>query len=196
MKTYRKMDLKKITSFSEFKVLTEKFLKQANNHIKQNDVIEALYEFFPKMGEEQMLNYLYQLWNQGVTFEDSPRILKTESDFFAFTEGNIKSINESNFIFYKNNQPSTDIHRKDIVKSYFYDLGKSKLLTREEEVKYAKMMESHNPAEHRYARERLISCNQRLAVSVARRYLNQGVSFSALIQEAIFGMIRGIDHFD
>ncbi|HEY1292404.1 MAG TPA: sigma-70 family RNA polymerase sigma factor [Chloroflexota bacterium] len=46
------------------------------------------------------------------------------------------------------------------------------------------------------ARRRLIECNLRLVVSVARRYLNRGVSFLDLVQEGNIGLQTGIDKFD
>jgi len=46
------------------------------------------------------------------------------------------------------------------------------------------------------ARERLFEGNLRLALSVARRYLNQGLPLADLIQEANIGLLAGIDHFD
>ena len=46
------------------------------------------------------------------------------------------------------------------------------------------------------ARQRLIECNLRLVVSVARRYLGRGVPFLDLVQEGNIGLQTGIDKFD
>jgi RNA polymerase primary sigma factor len=46
------------------------------------------------------------------------------------------------------------------------------------------------------ARRRLIECNLRLVVSVARRYLGRGVSFLDLVQEGNIGLQTGIDKYD
>ena len=52
--------------------------------------------------------------------------------------------------------------------------------------------------EQQYEKERcnLLAANLRLAVSVAKRYRNRGVSFLDLIQEGNTGLMRAIDRFD
>jgi RNA polymerase primary sigma factor len=46
------------------------------------------------------------------------------------------------------------------------------------------------------ARQRLIECNLRLVVSVARRYLGRGLSFLDLVQEGNIGLQIGVDKYD
>lgn len=46
------------------------------------------------------------------------------------------------------------------------------------------------------ARTRLIECNLRLVVSVARRHLNRGVSFADLLQEGNIGLMHAATRFD
>jgi RNA polymerase primary sigma factor len=54
----------------------------------------------------------------------------------------------------------------------------------------------HEVADGERARSRLIECNLRLVVSVARRYLNRGLSFLDLVQEGNIGLQIGVDKFD
>src|SRR4029077_16469197 len=48
----------------------------------------------------------------------------------------------------------------------------------------------------RAAKERMITCNLRLVVSIARRYQTQGITLGDLIQEGGIGLIRATEKFD
>lgn len=78
------------------------------------------------------------------------------------------------------------------LESYFKDIGKHKLLTREEEVELAKRIEAGDMR----AREKMISSNLRLAVSIAKKYSKYGASFEDLIQESNIGLIKAVEKFD
>ena len=78
------------------------------------------------------------------------------------------------------------------LESYFKDIGKSKLLTREEEVELAKRIEKGDQR----ARQKMIESNLRLAVSIAKKYSKYGASFEDLIQESNIGLIKAVEKFD
>jgi len=66
------------------------------------------------------------------------------------------------------------------------------LLTADEEIALAKRIERGDLV----ARERLINSNVRLVVSVARRYLGQGLPMADLVQDGMLGLIRATEKFD
>ncbi len=81
----------------------------------------------------------------------------------------------------------------DPIKMYFKDIGRTKLLTPEEEIELGKRM----MAGDQEAKKTLIECNLKLVVSMAKRYLGKtSMSFSDLIQEGNLGLIKGVERFD
>ena len=46
------------------------------------------------------------------------------------------------------------------------------------------------------AKKQMIQCNQRLVMSVARKYLGRGMELSDLVAEGIVGLIKGVERFD
>jgi RNA polymerase primary sigma factor len=46
------------------------------------------------------------------------------------------------------------------------------------------------------AKERMINCNLRLVVSIAKRYQTQGITLGDLVQEGVLGLIRATEKFD
>ena len=69
---------------------------------------------------------------------------------------------------------------------------KHKLLTKEQEVELAQKMEAGDTR----AREKLITSNLRLAISIANNYRNSNVPMEDLIQESNIGLIKAVDKFD
>lgn len=76
--------------------------------------------------------------------------------------------------------------------AYFKQIGRSPLLTREEEVELAKRIEAGDQK----ARAKMIESNLRLAVSIAKKYSKYGSSFEDLIQESNIGLIKAVEKFD
>jgi RNA polymerase primary sigma factor len=80
----------------------------------------------------------------------------------------------------------------DPIKKYLKEIGKTSLLTFDEEIDLAKNYEKGNAA----AKEKLIKANLRLVVSIAKKYLGRRLSFLDLIQEGNKGLIRGVEKYD
>jgi RNA polymerase sigma factor (sigma-70 family) len=75
---------------------------------------------------------------------------------------------------------------------YLKEIGRIPLLSREEELALARRAASGDMA----AKQRLIESHLRLAVQVARRYLNRGLPLPDLIEEGNLGLLRAADKFD
>ncbi|MBM3319506.1 MAG: sigma-70 family RNA polymerase sigma factor [Candidatus Eisenbacteria bacterium] len=75
---------------------------------------------------------------------------------------------------------------------YLREIAKVPLLDREEEVDLARRSREGDPE----AREALVRANLRFVVSVAKRYRNQGLSFSDLIDEGNLGLLEAVRRFD
>jgi RNA polymerase primary sigma factor len=80
----------------------------------------------------------------------------------------------------------------DSFQMFLNEAGRYPLLTAAEEVELAKRIERGDRA----AKERMITCNLRLVVSIARRYQTQGITLGDLIQEGVIGLIRATEKFD
>ena len=80
----------------------------------------------------------------------------------------------------------------DPVRMYLKEIGKVSLLTADEERELAIRMEQGDEE----ANKKLCESNLRLVVSIAKRYLNRGLSFLDLIQEGNLGLIKAVDKFD
>ncbi len=113
----------------------------------------------------------------------------------------------------------SEISSDDTISLYLKEMARVPLLTAEEEVSLSKALEQGLEAQKRLdrnhdldedardelerlvvrgenARAHLIKANTRLVVSIAKRYLGQGVPFLDLIQEGNLGLIKAVEKFD
>jgi RNA polymerase nonessential primary-like sigma factor len=80
----------------------------------------------------------------------------------------------------------------DPTRLYLKEIEVSPLLTAEEEVHYSRLALKGDIA----ARDKMIECNLRLVVKIARRYMNRGLALLDLIEEGNLGLIRAVEKFD
>ncbi len=82
----------------------------------------------------------------------------------------------------------------DSVQIYLKEIGKTPLLTKDEEKELAKRAEANDEE----ARQKLIRANLRLVVSIAKRYVNRSPNLSILdlIQEGNIGLSKAVEKFD
>ena len=84
---------------------------------------------------------------------------------------------------------------EDPVRMYLKEIGKVPLLSAEEEIALAQVMEGGGP-EGENAKKKLAEANLRLVVSIAKRYVGRGMLFLDLIQEGNLGLIKAVEKFD
>lgn len=84
---------------------------------------------------------------------------------------------------------------EDPVRMYLKEIGKVPLLSAEEEIALAQVMENGGP-EGEAAKKKLAEANLRLVVSIAKRYVGRGMLFLDLIQEGNLGLIKAVEKFD
>lgn len=75
---------------------------------------------------------------------------------------------------------------------YLKEIEYSTLLTAEEEVKYSRLALQGDEK----SREKMIVCNLRLVVKIARRYMGRGLLLPDLIEEGNLGLIHAVGKFD
>lgn len=88
--------------------------------------------------------------------------------------------------------PATSRGLGDATDMYLAEIGASELLDAESEAALARKVQQGDAS----ARLRMIECNLRLVVKIARRYLNRGLPLIDLIEEGNLGLIRAVEKFD
>jgi len=83
-------------------------------------------------------------------------------------------------------------HDEGSLDQYLKDISLYPLINREEEARLARLIRQDDQE----ALDKLVRSNLRFVVSVAKKYQNQGVSLSDLINEGNLGLIRAAHKFD
>src|SRR3712207_4920146 len=81
---------------------------------------------------------------------------------------------------------------QDVLTQYLGRIRDGKLLSAQEEKDLSRRAHKGDRA----ARQKLIECNLRLVISIAKKYRGRGVLFEDLIQEGNAGLIRAVEKFD
>lgn len=82
---------------------------------------------------------------------------------------------------------------KNSFKDYLIQIGQFPLLTADEELALGKQIKEHNS---KAAREKLINCNLRLVVHIAKQYKGIGMTIEDLVAEGNLGLITAAEKFD
>lgn len=91
---------------------------------------------------------------------------------------------------------STIVKKNDILQNYLKDIGRIKLLKSAEEKELGKTIKEGKSKDAEIAKKKLVQANLRLVVSIAKKYIGQGVLFMDLVQEGSLGLMKAAEKFD
>ncbi|MFQ3647579.1 MAG: sigma-70 family RNA polymerase sigma factor [Anaerolineae bacterium] len=180
-----------------------------------DDVLEVLDE----SGDDMLSleSVLYELDEHGIELqkEGADTSIHTIHDEFDVEMDGVELLQDPDI------SDLTAIASDDPVGLYFRQMAQEPLLSAEDEIDLAKRIERGRQAEARLrmpdaahkserwhqhmqalirdgqqSREHLGRANTRLVVSIAKRYMGQGLPFPDLIQEGNVGLMRAVDKYD
>jgi len=179
--------------------------------VSYEDIVEIIGEDFDEATVEVVLEELDELGIEVRTSDDEDEPLL-----------DLRARQEEEGEDEESEEPLADINAvsaDDPVGLYFRQMAQEPLLTADEEIELAKRIELGNSArdllenaedlsiseraelilqieQAQEAREHLGRANTRLVVSIAKRYMGQGLPFPDLIQEGNVGLMRAVDKYD
>jgi len=136
------------------------------------------------MAISKVLN-MYNKWN---TYTKSDNYAK-QNQPSSYTQERATDHEESAISYSANDE---DLKSINIVDQYLRDIRKVPLLTKEEELYYARQAKQG----HEFARKKMVESNLRLVVKIARRYLRSDVQLLDLIEEGNLGLMHAVEKFD
>jgi len=179
LKTQKKLETSKEI---KPKKVDEKILKELLDRGRPRGFVsdnEILY-FFPDIENNiEALEEVYDiLENEGI------KIIETEG---FLNEGKDEASEFEELVRLEGEMP-------DAVQFYLKEIGKTPLLTKEEEKELAKRSSQGDEI----ARQKLMKANLRLVVSIAKKYINRSPNLSLLdlIQEGNVGLSKAVEKFD
>ncbi len=147
----------------------------------QDDIMMIFPE--PEHHVEEIDEFFIQAFAQGIDIFESIST-RDEADVFKSAEQMERELEQ--LVGFKHGESL------DPIKKYLKEIGRTPLLSFEEEIALAKGYEKGDMA----AKEKLTRANLRLVVSIAKKYLGRRLSFLDLIQEGNKGLIRGVEKYD
>ncbi|MBQ3459507.1 MAG: sigma-70 family RNA polymerase sigma factor [Solobacterium sp.] len=161
---------------------------QSEDEVSQDEILdEAIRNGLSAADEEKLMEWLSEReFSDEEDVEED--ILEDEEDVPDEDEDEEESLSERD-PYIEENKSRTPA---DSVRVYLKEIGEIPLMSAEEEYETAKAAAEGDPA----AKERMISSNLRLVVSIAKEYANRGLSLQDLIQEGNLGLMHAVDKFD
>jgi len=165
----------------DVKIETRKLIKRGREQgfIAQEEVLAI----FPKPEEhiEEVDDLYNKFLDEGIDVFDTTEFDVDESRSATELEKELESL-----------ATMEEGYLSDPVRMYLREIGRVSLLKYEEEVSLAKRVEKHD----KKAREKLINANLRLVVSIAKKYVNRGLTLLDLIEEGNIGLMRAVVKYD
>jgi RNA polymerase nonessential primary-like sigma factor len=90
------------------------------------------------------------------------------------------------------NEPDAPFFQGDATLIYLREIGQNALLNAEEELRLTRLVRQGDFG----ARQRMIECNLRLVVNIAKHYLNRGMALLDLVEEGNLGLIHALEKFE
>lgn len=176
----KKNFLEEVSTFSE---VVQQFLINAytTKNLEEESLLVALEEQEDNKKYDQILE-LCKEW--GITFVSVEEVIEHYIPKTQVKLGDVR--------LYHNHKEEEEKNHKDFIQLFFKDLSSIQLLTFEEEKELAYCIKKWDEE----AKQKLISSNIRLVISIAKRYFGNRIGFMDLIQEGIMGLIKAIEKFE
>lgn len=114
-----------------------------------------------------------------------------DTDILLFIIENLQTLGFK-IIEEENEVVKDDTFDDDFVKLYLKELAKYPMLSSEDIIQLSKKAKKGS----KYAKDKLIESNLRLVVSIAKKYIGQGLPMLDLIQEGNIGLMKAVDKFN
>lgn len=200
---------------NEIELLTEDLIQKAvqQGYLTTDDLLAAFPEAEENMS--QLEDIFIQLVEQGIEVYSDDEEAEEE---LRLREARSTGAEEAEAIPEADPFDLSGIAADDTISLYLKEMARVPLLTPEEETSLAKRLERGRRAQRKLerdgydeeeatrlrrevvqgerARDHLIKANTRLVVSIAKKYMGQGVPFSDLIQEGNLGLMKAVEKFD
>ena len=176
--------------------------KKNKNTIEEEEIIKA---FEPFALNEEQTDHIYQTLEeqnidvirgkmpdeggQDVDEDDSLLIETGDDDEVNMEEAEVEEAEAGQL---DDADVLDGVSTEDPVRMYLKEIGNVPLLTSEQEVRLAKLVEQGDQD----AKNQLTEANLRLVVSIAKKYVGRGMPFLDLIQEGNMGLMKAVDKFD
>lgn len=169
----------------------------AKKNITSDEVtlIEKLNDLVTVARNNKFILEYKQIMDHLSKFELDPEHVEKIYEYFEINGITIidnVDLSENDSVQLSQSSKEENINIDDHIRMYLKEIGKIGLISGEEEVRLAKLIENGDEE----AKKKLTESNLRLVVSIAKRYMGRGMNLLDLIQEGNLGLIKAVEKFD